>query len=116
MLSLSDEGTTAPGAMLKSLKGIGPEFAGVLWSEGLFRSFSNRRQVASYCLTHNQASWIMVSRDISSRICGQSRLNFSKLVINYNISDLLGGFTSANPQGFATGFCRPRKLPVGVPF
>ena len=35
MLSLSDEGTTAPGAMLKSLKGIGPEFAGVLWSEGL---------------------------------------------------------------------------------
>ena len=37
-----------PGAMLKSLKGIGPEFAGVLWSEGLFRSFSNRRQVASY--------------------------------------------------------------------
>lgn len=48
MLSLSDEGTPAPGAMLKSLKGIGAEFAGVLWSEGLFRSFSNRRQVASY--------------------------------------------------------------------
>ena len=48
MLSSPDEGTPAPGAMLKSLKGIGPEFAGVLWSEGLFRSFSNRRQVASY--------------------------------------------------------------------
>ena len=48
MLSPSDEGTPAPGAMLKGLKGIGPEFAGVLWSEGLFRSFSNRRQVASY--------------------------------------------------------------------
>src|SRR6476659_2764151 len=48
MLSLPDEGTPAPGGMLKSLKGIGPEFAGVLWSEGLFRSFSNRRQVASY--------------------------------------------------------------------
>src|ERR1039457_1513261 len=45
MLSPSDEGTPAPGAMLKNLKGIGPEFAGVLWSEGLFRSFSNRRQV-----------------------------------------------------------------------
>jgi len=41
MLSPSDEGTPAPGATLKSLKGIGPEFAGVLWSEGLFRSFSN---------------------------------------------------------------------------
>src|SRR6202051_3212958 len=48
MLSPSDEGTPAPGAMLKNLKGIGPEFAGVLWSEGLFRNFSNRRQVAAY--------------------------------------------------------------------
>jgi transposase len=48
VLSPSDEGTPAPGAMLKRLKGISPEFAGVLWSEGLFRSFSNRRQVAAY--------------------------------------------------------------------
>jgi transposase len=48
VLSPSDESTPAPGAMLKHLKGIGPEFAGVLWSEGLFRSFSNRRQVAAY--------------------------------------------------------------------
>jgi transposase len=47
-LSPSKDGTPAPGAMLKSLKGIGPEFAGVLWSEGLYRSFSNRRQVAAY--------------------------------------------------------------------
>ena len=30
------------------LKGIGPEFAAVLWSEGLFRRFANRRQVAAY--------------------------------------------------------------------
>ena len=48
MLSPSDDGAPAPGAMLKNLKGIGPEFAGILWSEGLFRSFSNRRQVAAY--------------------------------------------------------------------
>ena len=48
LLSPSRDGTPAPGAMLKSLKGIGPEFAGVLWSEGLYRSFSNRRQVAAY--------------------------------------------------------------------
>jgi transposase len=46
--SLSDEGAPVPAAMLKKLKGIGPEFAGVLSSEGLFRSFSNRRQVAAY--------------------------------------------------------------------
>src|SRR5204862_6200862 len=28
--------------------GIGPETAAVLWSEGLFRQFDNRRQVAAY--------------------------------------------------------------------
>ena len=38
----------APAAMLSQLKGIGPEFAAVLYSEGLFRSFDNRRQVAAY--------------------------------------------------------------------
>jgi len=34
--------------MLPRLKGIGPETAAVLWSEGLFRQFDNRRQVAAY--------------------------------------------------------------------
>jgi transposase len=38
----------APATMLAGLKGVGPEFAAVLWSEGLFRSFGNRRQVAAY--------------------------------------------------------------------
>jgi transposase len=37
-----------PTAMLLAIKGVGPEFAAVLWSEGLFRHFNNRRQVASY--------------------------------------------------------------------
>jgi transposase len=40
--------TPAPQAMLMGLRGIGPEFAAVLWSEGLFRSFANRKQVAAY--------------------------------------------------------------------
>lgn len=34
--------------MLSTLKGIGPEFANVLASEGLFRQFDNRRQIAAY--------------------------------------------------------------------
>jgi transposase len=38
----------APAAMLVNIKGIGPEFAAILWSEGLFRRFDNRRQVAAY--------------------------------------------------------------------
>ena len=36
------------GKMLLNFKGIGPEFASVLWLEGLYRHFDNRRQVASY--------------------------------------------------------------------
>ncbi len=33
---------------LLELKGVGPEFANGLWSEGLYRHFDNRRQVAAY--------------------------------------------------------------------
>jgi transposase len=38
----------APAAMLLDIRGIGPEFATVIYSECLFRQFDNRRQVASY--------------------------------------------------------------------
>ncbi|MET3858651.1 transposase [Rhizobium sp. OAE497] len=33
---------------LLGIKGIGPEFATILYTEGLFRHFDNRRQIASY--------------------------------------------------------------------
>jgi transposase len=39
---------SSPAAMLTQLKGIGPEFAAVLWTEGFYRTFANRRQVAAY--------------------------------------------------------------------
>ena len=45
---LASTGKTATPAPLLNLKGIGPEFAAVLWSEGLYRHFENRRQVAAY--------------------------------------------------------------------
>ena len=45
---LAAQQVPAPAAMLLDIKGIGPEFAAILWSEGLFRHFDNRRQVASY--------------------------------------------------------------------
>jgi transposase len=46
---LAEQSRQAPVAtMLLAFKGIGPEFATVLWLEGLFRSFANRRQVAAY--------------------------------------------------------------------
>ncbi len=37
-----------PAGVLIKLKGIGPEFASLLWLEALFRSFANRRQVGAY--------------------------------------------------------------------
>jgi transposase len=43
--------TAAPasaGRMLRTFKGVGPEFAAVLWLEALFRHFDNRCQLASY--------------------------------------------------------------------
>jgi len=33
---------------LAQLRGIGPEFAAVLFLEGFYRSFSNRREIAAY--------------------------------------------------------------------
>ena len=44
----TQEAPKSPQAMLRELKGIGAEFAAVVWSEGLYRSFANRRQVAAY--------------------------------------------------------------------
>ena len=38
----------APAARLLQVKGVGAEFANVLWSEGLYRPFDNRRQLAAY--------------------------------------------------------------------
>ena len=46
--TLAAETVSSVPGMLLTLKGIGPEFAAVLWSEGLSRQFDNRRQVAAY--------------------------------------------------------------------
>lgn len=49
LLASTEKAATAqPTGLLLALKGIGPEFAAILWSEGFFRTFSNRRQVAAY--------------------------------------------------------------------
>ena len=45
---LAAQQVAAPAAVLLDIKGVGPEFAAILWSEGLFRHFDNRRQIASY--------------------------------------------------------------------
>lgn len=35
-------------ANLMMFRGVGPDFAEILWSEGLYRRFDNRRQLAAY--------------------------------------------------------------------
>ena len=42
------EGRPSPVALLVELKAIGPQIASVLYHEGLYRSFANRRDVAAY--------------------------------------------------------------------
>jgi len=44
----ADKTKPLPVTILLGIKGVGAEFANILWSEGLFRSFDNRRQVAAY--------------------------------------------------------------------
>jgi hypothetical protein len=50
---LAAQQVAAPTAMLLDIKGIGPEFAAILWSEGLFRNFDNRRQVALFAINRS---------------------------------------------------------------
>jgi len=48
LLRPAETTTPSPGAQILKLRGIGPEFASVLWQEGLYRRFDNRRQLAAY--------------------------------------------------------------------
>src|SRR3954466_2010791 len=48
LLAPKGEVAPAPVAALAGLRGIGPEFAAVLWLECFLPTFSNRRQVAAY--------------------------------------------------------------------
>jgi transposase len=42
------DGRPSPVALLARLKAIGPQIGPVLYHEGLYRSFANRRDVAAY--------------------------------------------------------------------
>jgi transposase len=46
---------SSPAALLMRLKGIGAEFASVLYLEGLFRNFENRRQIGGLCRLGSQS-------------------------------------------------------------
>lgn len=58
-----------------ALKGVGPDFAEVLWSEGLYRKFANRRQLASYAgLTPTPWQSGLINREQGVSKAGNPRL------------------------------------------
>ena len=74
LLAVKQTATPAPAAMLLDIRGIGPEFAAVLWSEGLFRHFENRRQIAAYAglaPTPWQSGAVDREQGVSNRDCEQ---------------------------------------------
>lgn len=58
--------------MLKQLRGVGADFAEVLLSEGLYREFANRRQLASYANADTVAKRISREQGVSK--AGNPRL------------------------------------------
>jgi transposase len=48
LLKQASEIIPVPAMTMANLKGVGSEHAAIIWSEGLFRNFANRRQVAAY--------------------------------------------------------------------
>ena len=100
LLSPSKDGAPAPGAMLKSLKGIGPEFAGVLWSEGLYRQLLQSTAGRCLCGVGADALAKRVRRSRTGRL--QSREPAA--ANNDDTACLAVGETSA---GFDTGTVVP---------
>lgn len=59
LLARERKETNSTISMLVNIRGIGAEFASVLWTEGFYRQFDNRRQVAAYAglaPTHGRAA------------------------------------------------------------
>lgn len=75
LLQPAEGSAPARAAALLELVGIGPEFAAVLWCEGLFRHFDNRKQVAAYAgLAPSPWQSGKVSRDQGVSKAGNPRL------------------------------------------
>ena len=75
-------GVPAPAAQLLTLRGIGPEAAATLWTEGLFRTFNNRKQVAAYAgLAPTPWQSGSVNRDQGVSKAGNPRLRTTMIQI-----------------------------------
>jgi transposase len=102
----SEKAAPEPVAMLLALRGVGANFAAVLWSEAFYRSFSNRRQVAAYAglaATPWQSGGIRHEQGVSK--AGNSRLRTTMIQLAWlwirhqPHSTLTRWFKEQSPQG-----------------
>lgn len=81
---IAEQAANSPAAILLNLKGIGPEFATILYAEGLFRHFDNRRQLAAYAglaPTPWQSGSIRQEQGVSK--AGNSRLRTTMVELSW---------------------------------
>lgn len=75
---------TGGAANLMMLKGVGPDFAETLWSEGLYRRFDNRRQLAAYAgLAPTPWQSGNVSREQGVSLAGNPRLRTTMVQLSW---------------------------------
>ena len=71
-------------AVLQRLRGVGPEVAMTLWSEGLFRHFGNRRQLASFAgLAPTPWQSGTVSREQGVSKAGNARIRTTMIQLSW---------------------------------
>jgi transposase len=101
-----EETAPDPVTMLLALKGMGANFAAVLWSEAFYRQFANRRQVAAYAglaATPWQSGGIRHEQGVSK--AGNPRLRTTMIQLAWlwirhqPQSALTGWFKERSPQG-----------------
>jgi transposase len=84
LLASQAESPQSPSSVLQTLRGIGPESAMVLWSEGLFRHFVNRRQLASYAgltPTPRQSGAVALEQGVSK--AGNARVRTTMIQLSW---------------------------------
>ena len=104
-----------PGALLLKLKGIGPEFASLLWLELSFRSFGNRRQVAAYSgLAPSPWQSGSIERDQGISKLGNRRLRKTMIELAWVSAAASAGF-GVEPLVSGAGRRRQRDGSAGSP-
>lgn len=95
-------------ALLENVRGIGPEFASLLWVEGFYRHFDNRRQIAAYAgLAPTPWQSGSVDRDQGVSKAGNARLRTTMIQVAWL-------WVRHQPDSALTGWFRQRAASGGA--